>query len=101
MLKLWFHLSCILAPHTSPPSFFHPHSYFSMFGHVYSYPLNEQNGGSNLVIFSMSYPSSLGPRPPGIPSLDSPHLGASEAICNPKSIEAQEEKNATSVNGFQ
>lgn len=61
---------------------------FQCFGHMYSYLLNGQNEDSNLVIFSMSYPSSLGPKPPGIFRLDSPHLITSEAIYNHKSTRA-------------
>ena len=73
---------------------------FQCFGHIYSYPFNGQNGDSNLVIFSVSYPSCLGPRPPGIFPLGSPHLVTSEAIYNHKSTGAQEEKTGSTVNGF-
>lgn len=68
---------------------------------MYSYPLNGQNGDKNLVSFSMSYPSSLGPKPLQIFPVDLPHLEMSEAIYNHKSTQAQEEKIALTANGVQ
>lgn len=91
---------CFVSSHLTHMAFFILAHIFQCFGHIYSDPPNGQNGDSNLVIFSMSYPSSLGPKPPGIFPLDSPHLVTSEAIYNHKSTGVQKEKIASAVNGF-
>ena len=83
-------------------AFLHSSSFFpSVFGHIYSYPRNGQNGDNNLVSFSMSYPSSLGPKPLQTFPVDLPHLEMSEAIYNRKSTQAREEKIALTASGVQ